>query len=165
MEAIDQKIQQANDQLKKKGTRVVIYRRGDRLSLRGTLPPKPHIDKDKDYSQVISLGNNAIVSDKGILYAISKAKLLTGQLLAGTFNWDEWIDLDKVAPTRIEARRVEDWCAEYEKDYWQRVKRTPEREANWKKDHGLVFSKLPHNEQLTIKCKCDRFSITMFPDS
>ncbi|TBR58986.1 hypothetical protein B4U84_24290 [Westiellopsis prolifica IICB1] len=85
MEAIDQKIQQANDQLKKKGTRVVIYRRGDRLSLRGTLSPKPHIDKDKDYSQVISLGNNAIASDKGILYAISKAKLLTGQATCRNF--------------------------------------------------------------------------------
>lgn len=164
MDAVDKKIQQANEQLKAKGTRVTIYRRGDRLTLRGTLPPKPHIDKSTDYSQVISLGKNAIASDKGILYAISKAKLLTGQLLTGTFNWDEWIDLDKVAPTRIEARRVGDWCNEYEKDYWQRVKRTPEREANWKKDHGLVFSKLPQDEQLTIEVLLEYIQTTE-PDS
>jgi integrase len=164
MDAIDQKIHLANEQLKKKGTRAVIYRRGKSLSLRGTLPPKPHIKKDKDYSQVVSLGNNAIASDKGILYAIAKAKLLTGQLLTGSFNWDEWIDLDKVAPARIEARRVGDWCAEYQKDYWLMVKRTPEREENWKKDHGLVFSKLPHDEQLTIEVLLNYIQSTE-PDS
>ncbi|QSJ14111.1 hypothetical protein JYQ62_19380 [Nostoc sp. UHCC 0702] len=164
MDIVDQKIRQANEQLKRKGTRVVIYRRGDRLSLRGTLPPKPHLDRSGDYSQVISLGKNAIASDKGIKYAAAKAELLTGQLLAGSFNWANWIDLDKVAPNRIEARRVGDWCAEYEKDYWQRVKRTAEREANWKKDHGLVFSKLPQNEQLTIEILLDYICSTE-PDS
>ena len=161
---IDQKIRQANEHLKKKGTRVVIYRRGDHLCLRGTLPPKPHIDKSGDYSQVISLGKNAIASERGLLYATNKAMLLTGQLLAGTFDWADWIDLDKVAPNRIEARLVGDWCAEYEKNYWQRVKRTPEREANWKKDHGLVFSKLPHDERLTIGILLDYVHSTE-PDS
>ncbi|WP_290887847.1 hypothetical protein [Fischerella sp.] len=161
---IDRKIQQANEQLKKKGTRVVIYRRGNKLWLRGTLPPKPHINKNEDYSQYASLGRNAIASDKGILYAVTKAHLLTAQLLAGTFNWDEWIDLDKVAPTRIEARRVGDWCNEYEKDYWQKVKRTPEREVNWNKDHGLVFSKLPQDEQLTIEVLLEYIQTTE-PDS
>ncbi len=151
VDPIDRKIQQANEQLRNKGTRVVIYRRGNKLWLRGTLPPKPHISKDKNYSQFVSLGSNAIASEKGILFAIDRAKLLTGQLLAGTFNWEEWIDLDKVAPTRIEARKVGDWCAEYEKDYWQRVKRTPDREGNWKKDHGLVFSKLPPMQPLSIE--------------
>ncbi|MBH8566689.1 integrase [Nostoc sp. CENA67] len=151
MDAIDQKIQQANERLKKKGTRVVIYRRENRLWLRGTLPPKPHINKNGDYSQFVSLGKNAIASEKGIKYATAKAMLLTGQLQAGTFDWADWIDLDKVAPNRVEARLVKDWCAEYEKDYWQRIKRTPEREANWKKDHGLVFSKLSHDEPLTIE--------------
>ncbi|MEH2239701.1 hypothetical protein [Nostoc sp.] len=58
---IDRKIQQANERLTKKGSRVKIYRRGSRLWLRGTLPPKLHITgKDKDYSQFVSLGNNAI---------------------------------------------------------------------------------------------------------
>ncbi|MEH2467814.1 integrase [Nostoc sp.] len=151
-DAIDKKIQQANEQLKKKGTRVIIYRRDNKLWLRGTLPPKPHIQgKDKDYSQFVSLGNNAIASDKGIQYAATKARLLTGQLLAGTFKWEDWIDLDKIAPTRIEARRVADWCNEYEKNYWQMIKRTPDREENWKKDHGLVFSKLPQDVSLSIE--------------
>jgi hypothetical protein len=36
---IDKKIEQANEQLKKKGTRVVIYRRGNKLWLRGTCRP------------------------------------------------------------------------------------------------------------------------------
>ncbi|WP_244917930.1 integrase [Nostoc linckia] len=164
MDAIDKKIEQANEQLKKKGTRVTIYRRGDRLSLRGTLPPKPHIDKDKDYSQVVSLGPNAIASEKGIKYAMAKAEVLTGQLMAGTFSWGEWLDLDKVAPNRVEARLIKDWCAEYEKDYWQRIKRTPDREGNWKKDHGLVFSRLPQNEPLTIEILL-KYIKTTEPDS
>ena len=152
MDAIDKKIQQANEQLTKKGTRVTIYRRSNRLWLRGTLPPKPHIlDKDKDYRQFVSLGKNGIACEKGILYAVAKARLLTGELLTGAFKWEEWIDLEKVAPARLEARRVSHWCAEYEQDYWQRVKRTPDREGNWKKDHGLVFSKLKQDAPLSIQ--------------
>ena len=150
MSEIDKKIRDANKKLKKKGTRVTIYRRGMRLCLRGKLPPKPHLGKNVCETQVISLGNNAIASEKGILYAANKAKLLTGQLLTGTFRWEDWLDLDKVAPNRLEVRTIGYWCIEYEKDYWQRIKRTSEREVNWKKDHGLVFSKLPQDERLTI---------------
>lgn len=56
---IDAKIDEANAALKDKrtgGTRVTIFRRGDRLHLKGTLPPKPHIEKDSPYQQTISLG-------------------------------------------------------------------------------------------------------------
>ncbi|MDZ8240565.1 MAG: hypothetical protein RMZ69_26015 [Nostoc sp. ChiQUE01a] len=162
---IDKKIEQANQQLAKKGSRVVLYRRSNRIWLRGTLPPKPHIPgKDKDYRQFVSLGPNAIASEKGIKYAMGKAEILTGQLMAGTFSWDDWLDMDKVAPTRVEARLVKDWCAEYEKDYWERVKKTPDREANWKKDHGLVFSRLPQNQPLTIKILLEYIKTTE-PDS
>jgi hypothetical protein len=59
---------------------------------------------------------------------------------------------------------VGDWCNEYEKDYWQKVKRTPEREVNWNKDHGLVFSKLPQDEQLTIEVLLEYIQTTE-PDS
>ncbi|MEH2070001.1 MAG: integrase [Nostoc sp.] len=161
---LDKKIQQANEQLKKKCAKVIIHRRVNYLWLRGTLPPKPHIAKDKDYSQFVSLGKNAIASEKGIQYAVTKAHLLTAQLLAGTFDWAEWIDLDKVAPTRIEARKVRDWCAEYEKNYWRRVKKTPDREGNWKKDHGLVFSKLRQDEPLSLQVLLDYIETTE-PDS
>lgn len=65
---IDKKIKQANEQLKSKGARVTIYRRGGRLNLRGTLPPKPHLNKTKHESQVVSLGRNATASEKGILH-------------------------------------------------------------------------------------------------
>ncbi|AUB36012.1 Integrase [Nostoc flagelliforme CCNUN1] len=162
---IDAKIQQANERLTKKGSRVKIYRRGNRLWLRGTLPPKPHISgKDKDYPQFVSLGPNAIASERGIKYALAKAELLTGQLQSGNFHWEEWIDLDKVAPSRLEARRVRDWCQEYELDFWQRIKKTADREGNWKKDHGLVFSKLPQDEPLTIQVLLNYIKSTE-PDS
>ena len=164
MSEIDKKIRNENQKLKKKGARVTIYRRGGRLCLRGTLPPKPHLGHSNHKTQVISLGSNAVASEKGILYAANQAKLLTGQLLAGIFSWEDWLDLDKVAPSRIETRTVVDWCTEYEKDYWQRIKRTPEREINWRKDHGLVFSKLPQDEQLSVEVLLQYINTTE-PDS
>ena len=148
---IDDKIKNANEKLKSGGTRVLILRRDNFLWLRGILPPKPHINKKEDYRQAISFGKNAIASDKGIQYAVSKAKIVTGQLLAGTFNWEDWINLDKVAPNRVEARKVRDWCREYESAHWDRVERTPEQVENWRKDQGAVFRNLPQDEDLTLE--------------
>jgi hypothetical protein len=149
---IDVKIDEANAALKDKrtgGTLVTIFRRGDRLHLKGTLLPKPHINKESPYQQSISLGRNATAAEKGLKFALAKAKICNAQLLAGKFDWADWIDLEKVAP-KSSSKTIGHWVTEYEENYWQRVKKTPEREVNWRKDHGLVFSRLPKDEELTL---------------
>jgi integrase len=46
---IDEAIALANTRLKSAKIRIAIERRGDRLWLRGTLPPKPHREAIKKY--------------------------------------------------------------------------------------------------------------------
>lgn len=158
----DLKIAAANERLKKGLCRVTIQRRDNRLWLRGTLPPKPHINRPFPYQQAISLGNQAIATEQGLQYAIKQAQIITGQLVAGTFDWADWIDLEKVCPTA--SGLVRDWVAEYEKAYWTKNKRTPEREYNWKSDHGFVFKQLPQDKELTIAVLLDYIATTQ-PDT
>ncbi|MCC5670104.1 hypothetical protein LC653_41515 [Nostoc sp. CHAB 5784] len=59
MPDIDSKIAEANSKLRAANTRVSIERKGNRLWLRATLPPKPHINKQQPYQQKVSLDINA----------------------------------------------------------------------------------------------------------
>ncbi len=47
--SLDEKIKEANQKLKTGGSLVQVYRRDNRLWLRGNLPPKSHLGKEKDY--------------------------------------------------------------------------------------------------------------------
>ncbi|MEH2156484.1 hypothetical protein [Nostoc sp.] len=49
-------IEVINDRLKKALIGVRVEARGDRLSLRATLPPKPGSNKTKPYQQYLALG-------------------------------------------------------------------------------------------------------------
>ncbi|ARV62857.1 integrase [Nostocales cyanobacterium HT-58-2] len=142
----DEAISKANERLKTMNARVSIERRGDRLWLRATLPPKPHINKSQPYQQKVSLGAKA--TPVGIQYAEQKAKLLGAQLDLGQFNWADWIDTIEAPQERTAT--IGEWVARFEKDYWNKVKRTPNKEENWKRDYAVVFSRLPKNEPLTL---------------
>jgi hypothetical protein len=51
----DERLIETNKKLKAADTRVAIARKGSRLWLRATLPPKPHIDKNKPYHCAIAI--------------------------------------------------------------------------------------------------------------
>ena len=52
--SLDAKIKEANQKLRVGGTLVTIERRDKYLWLRGTLPPKPHIDRKDDFEAIAS---------------------------------------------------------------------------------------------------------------
>jgi integrase len=155
---IDEAIAIANTRLKSAKIRIAIERRGNCLWLRGTLPPKPHIDRVDRYRQKVSLGANATLA--GLQYAEQKAKLMGAQLDLGKFDWADWME---VSPQAKEITVCE-WVTRFEEDYWARFKRTPDKEVNWKKDYWAVFSKLPGDEALTLGVLLD-FVKTTQPDS
>ncbi|ARV57990.1 hypothetical protein BZZ01_04465 [Nostocales cyanobacterium HT-58-2] len=80
----------------------------------------------------------------------------------GKFNWADWVDAP-VAPQK-ENITIGDWVERFEEDYWSKVKRSANKEENWKKDYGLVFSRLPKNEQLIVEVLVSYIKITE-PDS
>ena len=64
--SLDAKIKEANQKLRVGGTLVTIERRDKYLWLRGTLPPKPDLDRKDSYQQKFSLGNRAIATEAGL---------------------------------------------------------------------------------------------------
>ncbi len=81
---IDTRIAQANGRLKAGKVGVRIIRRGDTLSLRATLPPKPGVVR-KDNRWAIALGVPANAA--GVQLAERKARLLGAELQNGSFDW------------------------------------------------------------------------------
>jgi integrase len=139
---IDGRIAQANGRLKSARAGVAIERRGDRLWLRGTFPPKPGSGRDKPYRQKVSLGVSASVA--GVQHAEKQARLMGAQLQSNSFIWSDWVDFDS------ESRHsVSSWIERFEKDYWSRNDRNDQSETTWDSDYRKTFSKLPLNEPLT----------------
>lgn len=141
---IDGRINQANGRLKASKVGVSIERRGDRLWLRATLPPKPHSDQIKPYRQKLSLGVRA--TPAGLQHAEHQARLLGAELNLGKFSWVNWgaADSDSGAgiPTAV-------WLKKFEADYWDRRSRNQQSETTWRIDYRAIFNKLPDDQPLS----------------
>ena len=81
-----QEIDNVNDKFATRGSKLKIEKRGEKLSIRGSLPSK--VDKDNFKIQRISLGLNADIS--GLQEAKKKLQLVNLQLELGQFDWVNW---------------------------------------------------------------------------
>jgi len=88
--AIDRQIAQINQRLKLARLGLQIERRGDRLGLRGTLPPRPQSAASKPYQQRIALKLSA--NPASLKQAEKQARIISGQLAAETFDWANYGD-------------------------------------------------------------------------
>ena len=129
---MDQQIEKANSKLEK----VRIFRRGSKLSLRATLPPKPgEGNKPKRYT--ISPGFPATA--EGLKLTLIEAQRIEADLIYGRFSWG--VPKDQLT--------IEKAIAEFEKDYWQRKEKTINRTNNYKYDYLNHFLFLPQDQLLT----------------
>nr|WP_065717415.1 hypothetical protein [Picosynechococcus sp. PCC 8807]ANV92016.1 hypothetical protein AWQ24_14650 [Picosynechococcus sp. PCC 8807] len=85
---IDKKITTANNRLKAAKIGIKIYRRGERLYLRGTLPPKN--GEGKPRPQWLALKTYA--NYEGVAAAEKEAKKVGGLLACGEFSWKAYSD-------------------------------------------------------------------------
>jgi integrase len=139
---IDEQISQANKRLKTAKIRASIERRGDKLWLRATLPPKPHATKTEWHQQKVSTGLNA--TPAGLQSAVIKAKQMGVELDSGKFNWGNWIET-ATAPDTIGA-----WLERFEADHWGKTKKTQQSLTTWKTGYHAAFSKLDRDRNLTL---------------
>jgi len=142
-ERLEERLKQVNARLKVARIGVAVFRKGKRLYLRATLPPKPGLDRDRAYQQDLSLGIYA--SDEGIKQAEVQAKALGSLLARGKFGWAEWLRGSQQLP-----ETVSQWVIKLEADYFNRRARTPEALTTWRCDYCSVYKKLPQDEQLTV---------------
>ncbi|HEY9845529.1 MAG TPA: site-specific integrase [Candidatus Caenarcaniphilales bacterium] len=90
--SIDKHIAQVNRRLKAAQLGFQIERRGQKLSLRGTLPPRPGSTRLRSHQQRISLGLSA--TPAGLKQAEQEAKIIAVQLIQKSFNWQDYLSVN-----------------------------------------------------------------------
>ncbi|MEM7066265.1 MAG: site-specific integrase [Cyanobacteria bacterium P01_B01_bin.77] len=86
---LDKSLNQVNQRLKAAQLGLQIERRGDRLNLRGTLPPRPGSPKLRPYQQRVPLKLPA--TKVGLKQCEQTAKIIAGQLLQNIFDWRDYL--------------------------------------------------------------------------
>ena len=119
-------LEAVNERLKAGKVGVTIRQRGDRLSLRATLPPKPNSEKQIWHQQDISL--RIYANPAGFQRAEAEAKLLGGRIASGQFSWSFYLD---VVDEPISSTSTEAWVKKFEEDYFARRGRSPTTKQTW----------------------------------
>jgi len=87
--SLDDQIAQVNHRIKVAQLGVQIERRGQKLSLRGTFPPRPGSIRLRSHQQRLSLGLPATVS--GLKQAEQAAKVIAAKLIEKSFDWRNYL--------------------------------------------------------------------------
>lgn len=111
--------------------------KGDRLTLRATLPPKPGSGKNAPYQQRVYVGLPA--SPAGLREAEKLARLLGAQVVAKEFSWDVWGN--ERSPT---ARSCGEWVAAFKDHYLANGGSLD----TWEGDYDKAFKKLAPDAEL-----------------
>lgn len=129
LDKIDELLDAANKRLKQSNAGIKILKRGQKLSLRGMLPPKP--GKEKQSQQIISLG--IYCNAAGLQSAEKQAQKLASQLALKEFKWDDWTSDNKNVGS------VGYWVKEFETDYFNRKEKNDRSLTTWDKDYKSVW--------------------------
>ncbi|MEO1621577.1 MAG: site-specific integrase [Cyanobacteria bacterium J06632_3] len=112
---LDTAITTVNQRFKAAQLGLKVDRRGNKLSLRGTLPPRPNSPKLRAYQQRIPLG---IPANKAGLKQIEKtAKVIAAQLIENTFDWKDY--LGPVAGLKRAGAALPEQIAAFEAHFFQ----------------------------------------------
>jgi integrase len=87
--ALDGKILSLNQKFKAAGLGLQIERRGSKLNLRGTFPPKPGADRLRPSQQRLSLAYPA--TPPGLKQTEQQVKIIAAQLIQRSFDWKEYL--------------------------------------------------------------------------
>jgi hypothetical protein len=101
----------SNAHLKAANVGVKIYQRGNCLSLRATLPPRPGSLKSNPYQQYISL--EVYANPAGVKRAEAEAHRVGNLLAIGKFDWAEFLTASE--PTLVSVGR---WVEQLEQKYF-----------------------------------------------
>lgn len=142
MPRVDYSFDAVTERLKKGKVRARIYKRGNKLWLQATLPPKPQSDRIKPYQQRISLGLPA--NEDGYRRAEQEAQLLSARLTSGTFDWRDYLKLELIP----EYKPAELWIQEFKRNYLETHNLKP---STWVNQWQKIYRRLPSNEPLTSK--------------
>lgn len=121
---------------------VVVCQRGDHLSLRATLPPKPGSDKVIWHQQYLSLGVYA--NPAGLQRAEAEAKIAGGMLARGEFDWSRYLGEEQKPGLTCGY-----WIEKYKEEYFATNGDDPTKQQTWKRHYEACLNRLPLDENLT----------------
>lgn len=143
--AIDERIADANRRLKIAQMGVQIERRGQKLSLRGTFPPRPATHRLKPYQQRISL--NLPATPTGVKQAEQEAKVVAAKLIQNTFNWRDYLPV--IDGKRLSQLEFAEKLEAFRLEFLSQARGLPaSAQANWENAYAPYLRKL---EQVVIK--------------
>ena len=94
-DSLDAAIAKLNERLKAARLGLAVERRGDRLALRGTLPPRPGSGRAKPHQQRIPLKVPA--TKTGLKQVEQDAKVIAARLIERTFDWATYLPCEAPA--------------------------------------------------------------------
>jgi integrase len=138
----DERRSRCNARLKNAGLGVSVQQVGKRLYIQANLPPKPGGTRVQSHQQKIPTRKPA--TGAGLDAAEKLAKRLAGELIAGSFRWEDWLEFcpDRSRPPI----RVGEWVEAY-----TRRNRPSVAASTWRTDYANVFGQLPKSEPLTAE--------------
>jgi hypothetical protein len=137
--SIDPRLERINQRLKAAQLGVMIERRGTRLSLRGTFPPRPGSDRLRPYQQRLSL--NLPATSDGLKQAEQEAKIIAGQLLQQTFSWASYLPMG--GGKRLSQMNLTEKIEAFQHDFFhQRRSRPASAKTTWRTAYAPYLRKL-----------------------
>jgi integrase len=140
--ALDDAIAKLNARLKAARLGLQVERRGDRLSLRGTLPPRPGSAKTRPHQQRLPLGLPA--TPAGLKQIERDAKVIAAQLIERRFIWAD--HLPEAAPPAPDSLPWADRIARFEAHILAQggpdVAALASRKTTWQKAYAPYLNKL-----------------------
>ena len=152
---IDGKISQANGRLSLGKVGVIIQRRGDRLYLRATLPPRPGASRSDAHQQRLALGIWA--NPAGVSQAEKLARRISADLACGTFEWSGYV-AGSSKKTNISA--IENVLADFSNSA-----RSGMSVTTWTTEYERVFSRLGAGDQELTAELLESVILQTAPDS
>lgn len=140
--ALDTAIATLNTRLKAARLGLQVERRGDRLSLRGTLPPRPDSGKARPHQQRIPLKLPATAA--GLRQIEREAKVIAAQLIERRFSWASYLSQEE--ETSPESLPLPDCIARFEAHILAQrrpgVAALASRKTTWDKAYAPYLKKL-----------------------
>ncbi len=139
--SIDSRLAQVNQRLKAARMGLQIERRGDKLCLRGTLPPRPDSLKLKPHQQRLSLGLPA--TPDGLKQAEKEVKVIAAKLIENTFDWRNYVSGSDGG--RIDQMGLTEQIQAFEQAFMQEPRRLlnpASAKATWEGAYLPYFRKL-----------------------
>ena len=120
MADLEGRIAQVNQRLKAAQLGLQVERRGIKLTLRGTLPPRPDSSRLHPYQQRLSLGIPA--TSAGLKQIEQEAKIIAAQLIQKKFDWREYLAFS--AGKRLSQQSLSEQIAAFEQYFFEQPHRS-----------------------------------------